>query len=89
MGKTITINVTARRIERAKKMLKRGGRRGGCCPVALAAKAVVPGFQWAGCTQLRIDGQRYIYLPPKAQQFIAAFDAKGVVRPFKFKVTIP
>lgn len=87
--KTITINVTARRIERAKKLLERGGKRGCCCPVALAAKAVVLGFQWAGCTQLRIGLQQYIYLPDKAQQFIAAFDAKGVVRPFKFKVTLP
>lgn len=89
MGRTITINVTAKRIDRAKLLLEViWNLPFECCPVALAARAVVPRCKGVGTTKIQV-GRTKICLPIRAQQFIEAFDAKGVVKPFKFKVTIP
>lgn len=57
------------------------------CPIALAARR-------AGCREVQcgnhglVVGKRYAQLPPKAQSWIASFDAGKTVKPFEFSVEL-
>lgn len=67
----------------------REGKAGTCqwCPIALAASKIM-----GACTvspdRISFSGGRHCYLPRKAKDFIHRFDNGGVVKPFKFEVTI-
>lgn len=57
------------------------------CPIALALRDI--GFEFdsvLGDTIRVFDNCKTIYLPKKAQKFIAKFDAQKEVKPFKFQL---
>ena len=80
--KVYTINVTALDIRR--------GKAGNAdnCPIARAARRATRNRTLSVGTTVLSYGGREIKLPPRARNFVSAFDTEATVKPFSFKLRV-
>ncbi len=84
-----TIRVTAEDIKAANKWRKRGGWQGwsSSCPLSRSLKRSLRKTVFVNRLTFECNGVDY-FLPGEATHFIASWDAKEKVKPFKFEIFI-